>query len=606
MHCLKCLKEVKAADACGAATLRHAPIDASSAAPENSGAENDGGTTAKAGRSDRCINPETEVAENDGGAAGGVATRASKTSKNAASGVATVKAAGALLRTIKPGSLSLSDLEELAAALGRVKNLVSWLLCETTRVVSEVKTDLDAVDMLKTSVRLSGKEAKQLSKVGKALPEMPNAARNLAKGEITLHHAASLTSAAEECGAEVVDNNRDLLKQAANVEVDRFARLAREFASKHSEDRGESKLDRQRRQRRATVFTNGETGMGILSGEFDPVSFNLMQQTIDHHTNALWKRDGGLNGKPDEVRSRKQRLCDAVFELITGRDAATHDPLPGGAGSTAVGGGTPLGRAKASAQLIVLADIGVLDGTNPLGRCEVLGTGRVPTDILRSLSPDTELAGLIFDGKSRSLWLGRNQRLANSAQRLALAVRDGGCVLCDEPMHRCQIHHIQEWNTEGGRTDLENLATLCGGHHRWLHNHGKTLQHTQESGWKVCDSDRKTGKLAAGARREHRTEIRAKRAGTTGTTQTRRARATRGRLPVSVPVPEAGTTQTRRARATGTTQTAQAQTRTRQTRRARAGTTQTRGTQTGEGDEDGTDGEETGEARTDNHLAIPH
>ena len=498
------LNEAKFSASNGAATLLHAPIDATTATPENGGAE-----TRRLGCS-RCGAATSET--------GGAATSAVATGEAETSGAATAKAAGALLRTIKPSSLRLSDLEELAPALGLVKNLVSWLLCETTRVVSEAKTDLDAVDMLKKSVRLSGKEAKQLSRVGKALPEMPNAARGLAEGEITLNHAASLTSAAEECGAEAVDSDGDLLKQAANVEVDRFARLAREFASKHSEERGESSLDRQRRRRRATAFTNEETGMGILSGEFDPVSFNLMQQSIDNHANALWKRDGGLNGKPDAVRSHKQRLCDAVFELITGRDAATHDPLPGGAGGAPFGNGTPTGRAKASAQLIVLADIGVLDGSNPLGRCEVLGTGRVPTDILRSLSPDTELTGLIFDGKSRPLWLGRSQRLANAAQRLALAVRDGGCVLCDEPMHRCQIHHIREWNTEEGKTDLENLATLCGRHHRWLHNHGKTLTYTRESGWKVCD--RKTGKLS-GARRERGAEIGARRT-QTGAKQTRR------------------------------------------------------------------------------------
>lgn len=577
------LNEAKVSASNGGATLLRAPIGATSATPENGEAEtsetaNGGAATRRLG----CSRCGAATSGTGGAATSAVANGGAETSGVANGGAATAKAAGALLRTSKPSSLRLSDLEELAPALGRVKNLVSWLLCETTRVVSEAKTDLDAVDMLKKSVRLSGKEAKQLSRVGKALPEMPNAARGLAEGEITLNHAASLTSAAEECGAEAVDSDGDLLKQAANVEVDRFARLAREFASKHSEERGESSLDRQRRRRRATAFTNEETGMGILSGEFDPVSFNLMQQSIDNHANALWKRDGGLNGKPDAARSHKQRLCDAVFELITGRDAATHDPLPGGAGGAPFGNGTPTGRAKASAQLIVLADIGVLDGSNPLGRCEVLGTGRVPTDILRSLSPDTELTGLIFDGKSRPLWLGRSQRLANAAQRLALAVRDGGCVLCDEPMHRCQIHHIREWNTEGGKTDLENLATLCGRHHRWLHNHGKTLTYIRESGWKVCD--RKTGKLS-GARRERGTEIGARR------TQT-------------------GSKQTRRAQ-TGAKQTRRAQTRTKQasirpthpthpgakstSRRTQTRTKQTKGAQTGEGDESDTDG---GEERT--------
>ncbi len=396
---------------------------------------------------------------------------------------ASVEAACALLRSVDVDGSTQKELEDLASILGRAKSLVAWLLCEIARVAAEADPGLGTVDMLKDSVRLSGKEAKQISAVGGALAEMPNVARELAEGRITISHAASLASAARECGADVVDSDEELLKQAVDVGADRFARVAREFASRHSEDNGVSKLERQRKRRQATLFTDGESGMGILRGEFDPVSFNLMQQTIDTHAEALWRGDGGLDGKPSAIRSHKQRICDAVFELITGKDAASHDPLP------VEGTETLAKRAKAAAQLIVLADIGALDGTNPQGRCEIHGTGRVPTDIIRSLSPDTELAGLIFGGKSRPLWLGRSQRLASAAQRLALAVRDGGCVLCDEPTHRCQIHHIKEWNTEGGKTDLDNLATLCGRHHRWLHNHGKTLVRKREGGWKVCDKE---------------------------------------------------------------------------------------------------------------------
>ena len=126
------------------------------------------------------------------------------------------------------------------------------------------------------------------------------------------------------------------------------------------------------------------------------------------------------------------------------------------------------GRVRVSNQLLVVADIGVIDGTDPGGRCEIIGTGPVPPSVIGQLSPDTAVAGMIFGGDGRPLWLGRSRRLASVAQHLAVAVRDRGCVDCGAPMHRCEIHHVREWEN-GGPTDIDNLAALCGPHHRQHH-----------------------------------------------------------------------------------------------------------------------------------------
>ena len=40
-------------------------------------------------------------------------------------------------------------------------------------------------------------------------------------------------------------------------------------------------------------------------------------------------------------------------------------------------------RVKASTQVIVVAEQGVVDGTNPRGRCEIIGVGPVPREILK-------------------------------------------------------------------------------------------------------------------------------------------------------------------------------------------------------------------------------
>lgn len=65
------------------------------------------------------------------------------------------------------------------------------------------------------------------------------------------------------------------------------------------------------------------------------------------------------------------------------------------------------------------------------------------------------------------LAVGRTERTATAAQRRALAVRDGGCVIpgCGVVAEACQVHHVTEW-AEGGLSDPENLVLLCWSHHR--------------------------------------------------------------------------------------------------------------------------------------------
>jgi hypothetical protein len=77
------------------------------------------------------------------------------------------------------------------------------------------------------------------------------------------------------------------------------------------------------------------------------------------------------------------------------------------------------------------------------------------------------LAALLFDGPQIPLAVGRTSRTATSAQRKALAARDGGCIIpgCRIPAERCQAHHVTDW-ADGGPSDVGNLALLCWAHHR--------------------------------------------------------------------------------------------------------------------------------------------
>ena len=204
-----------------------------------------------------------------------------------------------------------------------------------------------------------------------------------------------------------------------------------------------------------------ETGLGVLMAKVPRPQFEHLRQAVDQRYKHRRHRDGADSRDPDEVRTPKQRLADVVYELLTNRDAVTGQFITEAVSI----------KAKAATQLILTTPLGVVDGTDPDGTVEIIGVGPVPRPIMQTLTPDTQLAAMIFDRTGRPLWLGRNQRLGNAAQRLAVAIHDGGCFECGAPIHQCELHHMEEWHRDGGQTDIANLlVAVCRRHHKWLEN----------------------------------------------------------------------------------------------------------------------------------------
>ncbi len=91
------------------------------------------------------------------------------------------------------------------------------------------------------------------------------------------------------------------------------------------------------------------------------------------------------------------------------------------------------------------------------------------------------LLGRLVDGPVQPLAVGRSQRLATTAQRLALRLRDGGCVIpdCAVDAAYTQPHHVVPWSL-GGSTTMSNLASLCWVHHRQVDQGRWDLLHTDD------------------------------------------------------------------------------------------------------------------------------
>jgi len=87
---------------------------------------------------------------------------------------------------------------------------------------------------------------------------------------------------------------------------------------------------------------------------------------------------------------------------------------------------------------------------------------------------ETGSVTVTVDPDGNPLNVGREHRLFTPRQRIALAIRDGGCRWkgCDRPASYCEAHHIDEWAADKGRTDIDRGILLCRHHHMQLHHTG--------------------------------------------------------------------------------------------------------------------------------------
>ena len=111
-----------------------------------------------------------------------------------------------------------------------------------------------------------------------------------------------------------------------------------------------------------------------------------------------------------------------------------------------------------------------------------LGSARLDTGGVISAAEARRLAcraGIlpaVLGGASQILDLGRTRRFHSRAQRIAMAVRDGGCTAegCDWPPGLCHAHHEQPWS-RGGPTTLADGRLLCPRHHVRAHDPTYTM-----------------------------------------------------------------------------------------------------------------------------------
>ena len=408
-----------------------------------------------------------------------------------------------LLEMVRGGELTAARLKELIATSRSWEAKVTALQTDAARLIAQQESHGDGgASVLRDQAGKTKHQARKTLGTAEVLDEMPGLRAAVDSGEVALANAERLADAAQRTAPEAVDSASDLLAMAKELTPDEFAREASAWTQRHQPDHGHQDWLEKRRQRYLKTWRQKD-GSVRLNGLLDPETgtriCNRLQSAAEHlhrqdqktaRTNgedsglgpasgpgsgsaadgqtaseglAFGESPAGSEGSAatsgEGLRSWDQLRADAL-DLLTSGDAD---------GPKAGGGGRP------KAEIIAVADIGVLTGENPAGRCEISGVGPVPPEVLQRIACDAQLTGLIFtDGKP--LYHGSTVRTATGAQWRMLIARDRGCIGCGAPPEQCQAHHIVPY-ARARRTDIDNLVLVCWRCHHNIHDHHWQVVH---------------------------------------------------------------------------------------------------------------------------------
>ena len=375
-----------------------------------------------------------DAATGGGGSMGGGAGTAASSHESLAHAAGLLDALVVALRAVG-GEL----LEERLGLVGRCEARLASVRSDTVAELAQRDGEARAAEAVRDRLRTSRGAAKGDVKLAGQLADLPGTADALADGAITPQHARMIAEAAEHTAVDEVE----LLAAAGHKPTDVFGHTLRNHVNARTAgEELEQRRQRQRARREASIAKRSD-GMYKLFGLFDPVAGARIETALAAAARKLRRAED-----PGDRATPAQRFADAL-ELLVTRDGA--------------------GKSQSTTLLVIagydsvagqLADAELVDGT-PLA----------PSELLR-LALEAKILPALFDVAGQPLWLGREQRDASAAQRIALAARDRGCVGCGASNNYCQPHHVKFWEN-GGPTDLDNLCLLCSHcHHTEVHTNG--------------------------------------------------------------------------------------------------------------------------------------
>ncbi len=326
--------------------------------------------------------------------------------------------------------------------------------------------------------QMSSGAAREHVRVARALRDLPVIRGEFAAGRLSYAKVRALTRIATP------ENEADLAEIAGPMtgnQLERFARAHRRVS--HADD-GAARV-----QRRLTWRFEDD---GSLAGTFrlPPLDGAVLLQALraaagdlehphDEHADVSAETPAGeLPAAPADqpLKVTSSSLADAMLVLaeafLADKVAAADNPdvyqVVVHVGTDAVAAGDPGG---VSAETPRAAEAMPGHPADP-ARCHVEDGPAISVTTAQMLACTATLSWMLHDHDGTLLDVGRRRRRPTAALRRAARERDKcRCRFPGCESRRVDLHHIQYWSN-GGRTKLTNLVSLCKAHHMLVHERG--------------------------------------------------------------------------------------------------------------------------------------
>ncbi len=306
---------------------------------------------------------------------------------------------------------------------------------------------------------MSARQARQEVRRAEIAHRFPDFGAAVAQGSVSVEHLDVLYWAVDPLTADVValllERSAHLVARAERLAPRQFAKVLRALIDTLCAVAAEQ-LAAAHREASDLVFWRGVDGRGHFRGSLDPERFTVLVNDVEAKASELVRaaeRDGLTL-----PRSANLNVA-ALFAL------ATRGSDPGGGE-----GRRPLIHLLVDAKTVA-------DGPHEATVCETVDGDTVPLTLLGQYAYGAVIQAILLGDDGLPLNVGRQYRSATAAQWAALTAIYSHCGWpeCDQPISRCQAHHLVQWE-DGGPTDLDNLVPLCRHHHTLVHHRGWHLR----------------------------------------------------------------------------------------------------------------------------------
>ena len=366
-----------------------------------------------------------------------------------------------LVESITAVDLTVADADVVAAVLVDVRRVRGWLdsvevaaarrLAELAVVSPSMFPERVVADAAKVTLT----EASKGFDRAHTIAAVPQLGAVLEGGETSAGHVdvvtraiRTLTPVQRERFAERGDV---LALAAAELPPNEFARTVRAEVRRVCADDGIDRLQQQRRATALRTWVDRETGMWCLRGEFDPETGLGLDARLRGMVEAMFHTTTPDTCPTDPLLKQQHLRALALVALCDGRG----------------------GRVRTEINVLIDADT-LLHGEHDDSVIDLGLPIDIPVETLRRMACCAEaVVPIICAADGVSLHVGRDERVANRAQRRALRAMYRGCAIrgCSAAWSHCDIHHVH-WYRHGGRTDIQNLLPLCSKHHHYAHEGG--------------------------------------------------------------------------------------------------------------------------------------